>query len=163
MDETLSPSARRVQEALRALGFDNRVIRVPTTTRTAQEAARTISCTVGQIVKSIMFKGMRSGQPILVIASGSNRVDERIIANLVGEPIGKADADYVREMSGYVIGGVPPLAHRVAPRVFLDQDLFQYEEAWAAAGTPFEIFCVTGPELEQMTNGQVICLDPAVK
>ncbi|MCX5970756.1 MAG: YbaK/EbsC family protein [Coprothermobacterota bacterium] len=156
MFETLSTGAQRVQEALRAFGFTTQVIHMPQTTRTAQEAAQTIGCSVGQIVKSILFKGTASGRPILVIASGSNRVNERIIAELVEEPIAKADAEFVREQSGFVIGGVPPLAHRVTPRTFIDSDLFQYEEAWAAAGTPCEVFRVTAPELTQMTGGEVI-------
>ncbi len=156
MGETLSPSAVRVQEALRALGLTTQVIHMPQTTRTAQEAAQTIGCSVGQIVKSILFKGTASGRPILVIASGANRVSEHIIAELVGEPIAKADAEFVREKSGFVIGGVPPLAHRVPPRTFIDSDLSQYEVTWAAAGAPFEVFRVTATELQQMTGGEVI-------
>ncbi|MEI6509595.1 MAG: YbaK/EbsC family protein [bacterium] len=154
MGETLSAGAQRVQEALRTLGLTTQVIHMPQTTRTAQEAAQTIGCSVGQIVKSILFKGTASGKPILVLASGSNRVSERIIAELVGEPVAKADAEFVREQSGYVIGGVPPLAHRAPPRTFIDLDLYQYEETWAAAGAPFEVFRVTAPELQQMTGGE---------
>ena len=154
MGETLSAGAQRVQEALRTLGLTTQVIHMPQTTRTAQEAAQTIGCSVGQIVKSILFKGTASGKPILVLASGSNRVSERIIAELVGEPVAKADAEFVREQSGYVIGGVPPLAHRAPPRTFIDLDLYQYEETWAAAGAPFEVLRVTAPELQQMTGGE---------
>lgn len=156
MGETLSAGALKVQEALRTFGLTTQVIHMPQTTRTAQEAAQTIGCSVSQIVKSILFKGTASGKPILVLASGVNRVSERIIVELVGEPIAKADAEFVREQSGFAIGGVPPLAHRVTPRTFIDRDLFQYEEAWAAAGSPFEVFRVTAPELTQMTGGEVI-------
>ncbi len=153
---THSIGAQRVQDALCGFGLTTQVVHMPQTTRTALEAARTIGCSVGQIVKSILFKGTASGKPILVLASGSNRVSEGIIAGLVGEPIAKADAAFVRESSGFVIGGVPPLAHRVPPSIFIDRDLFQYEETWAAAGTPFEVFRITPPELKQVTGGEVI-------
>jgi prolyl-tRNA editing enzyme YbaK/EbsC (Cys-tRNA(Pro) deacylase) len=156
MNETLAAGAQRVQEALCRLGLTTEVIHMPQSTRTAQEAAKTIGCSVSQIIKSILFKGTSTGQPILVLACGSNRVNERIISQKVGEPVAKADAKFVREQSGFVIGGVPPLAHRVSPRTFIDGDLFQFKEAWAAAGTPFEVFRVTAPELQRITGGEVI-------
>ena len=111
MTEELSPSAQKVQAALQALGWQLQVVELPGSTRTAVEAAQSVGCQVGQIVKSLVFKGKRSGKPLLVVASGSNRVDERRLETLVGEPLGKADAEFVRERTGFAIGGVPPVGH----------------------------------------------------
>jgi prolyl-tRNA editing enzyme YbaK/EbsC (Cys-tRNA(Pro) deacylase) len=110
---------------------------------------------VGQIVKSLVFKAKRSGRPILVIASGQNRVDEKRIEALIGEPLGKADADFVRQRTGFVIGGVPPVGHLEKLETYLDQDLLQFDELWAAAGTPHAVFRLKPAELLQMTGGQV--------
>lgn len=158
MSSELSPSARKVQEALHALGFSLQVVELPGSTRTAVEAAQAIGCQVGQIVKSLVFKTKRSGRPILVIASGPNRVNEKKIEALAGEPLGKADADFVRQRTGFVIGGVPPLGHSEKLETFIDEDLFQYPEVWAAAGTPHAVFRLTPSDLLTMTGGQVINL-----
>jgi prolyl-tRNA editing enzyme YbaK/EbsC (Cys-tRNA(Pro) deacylase) len=107
----LSPSALKVQQALDAIGLSLEVIELPGSTRTSQEAAQTIGCQVGQIAKSIIFRSLTNHRPIMVIASGPNRVNEKIIAALVGEGIEKADADFVRQHTGFIIGGVPPLGH----------------------------------------------------
>ncbi|HWQ84045.1 MAG TPA: YbaK/EbsC family protein, partial [Anaerolineales bacterium] len=119
----LSASAQKVQDALANLGMSLQVVELPGSTRTAVEAAEAIGCSVGQIVKSLVFKARRSGKPILVIASGSNRVDERKIEALIGEPLGKADADFVRQQTGFVIGGVPPVGHNQPLLTYLDADL----------------------------------------
>lgn len=155
----LSHSAQRVQDALATHGVECQVLELPETTRTAVEAAQAIGCSVGQIAKSLIFKARQSGRPVLVIASGSNRVNEKRIGGLLGEPIGKADADYVREQTGFVIGGVPPLAHKTPPETFIDETLLQYEEIWAAAGTPFAVFSLTPDQLLQVTDGSVVSLD----
>jgi prolyl-tRNA editing enzyme YbaK/EbsC (Cys-tRNA(Pro) deacylase) len=155
----LSHSAQRVQDALATHGVECQVLELPETTRTAVEAAQAIGCSVGQIAKSLIFKARQSGRPVLVIASGSNRVNEKRIGDLLGEPIGKADADYVREQTGFVIGGVPPLAHKTSPETFIDETLLQYEEIWAAAGTPFAVFSLTPDQLLQVTDGSVVFLD----
>jgi len=153
----LSPSAQKVQDALAALGFDAfRVVEMPDTTRTSAEAAAAIGCTVAQIAKSLVFKGRDSGDPVLVIASGANRVDTHKLAALLGEPVDRPDADYVRERTGCAIGGVPPVAHSTPLRTFIDHDLFQHAEIWAAAGTPHAVFRLTPADLERMTGGQVI-------
>ncbi len=111
MSPSLSPSALRVQQALASMGFTLEVVELPDSTRTAAEAAQAVGCQVGQIVKSLIFKAKRSERPILVVASGANRVDERLIEALIGEPLGKADADFVRQHTGFAIGGVPPVGH----------------------------------------------------
>ncbi len=156
MTQQLSSSAQKVQDALQALGLSLQVIELPDSTRTAVEAAQAIGCQVGQIVKSLVFKGKRSEKPILVIASGSNRVNEKTIESLITEPLGKADADFVRQSTGFVIGGVPPLGHSEALETFIDEDLFQYEEVWAAAGTPHAVFRLKPDDLPRMTGGKII-------
>ena len=154
----LSTSAQKVQAALQAQGYDLQVVELPGSTRTAAEAAQAIGCQVGQIVKSLVFKGKRSGRAILVEASGSNRVDERALEALIGEPLGKADADFVREHTGFVIGGVPPVAHAEELPTYIDEDLLQYGEIWAAAGTPHAVFRLTPDALLALTGGQVAAL-----
>ena len=152
----LSSSALKVQHALNAIGMQLEVIELPDSTRTSLEAAQALGCQVGQIAKSVIFQALTSHRPILVIASGSNRVNEKVIAELIGEDIGKADADFVRQRTGFVIGGVPPVGHTECLETFIDQDLLQYLEIWAAAGTPHAVFRLTPDELLQMTGGLVI-------
>ncbi len=156
MSQTLSSSAQKVQDALQSLGLSLQVVELPDSTRTAVEAAQAIGCQVGQIVKSLVFKAKRGERPILVIASGANRVNEKIIEALISEPLGKADADFVRQRTGFVIGGVPPLGHSEPLETFIDEDLFQYEEIWAAAGTPHAVFRLKPADLPRMTGGKVI-------
>lgn len=155
MSVALSASAARVQQALQVLGFDLQVMELPQSTRTAAEAAQAVGCQVGQIVKSLVFRGKQTQQPVLVIASGSNRVNEKTLAVLLGEPIERADPDYVREKTGFAIGGVPPVGHAQSLRVFIDEDLLQYSEVWAAAGTPNAVFCLSPQDLERMTGGKI--------
>lgn len=152
----LSPSAQRVQQALQEKGFALEVVELPNSTRTAVEAAQAVGCHVGQIVKSLIFKTKRTGRPILVVASGANRVNEGVIEALVNEPLGKADADFVRQHTGFTIGGVPPVGLAEPLLTFIDADLLQYTEVWAAAGTPHAVFRLTPSDLVQMTGGSVI-------
>lgn len=149
----LKASAQRVQDALAARGFAFEVVEFPKSTRTAEEAAAAVGCEVGQIAKSLIFRAKRSGRPVLVIASGPNRVDESKLADLMGEPIGRADADFVREKTGFAIGGVPPVAHLEAPAAFVDQDLLAYDEIWAAAGTPNAVFRLSPQDLVAISGG----------
>lgn len=149
----LKPSARRVQAALAGKGHGFEVREFPDSTRTSAEAAAAIGCAVGQIAKSLIFRGETSGRPVLVVASGSNRVDERKVAAAIGEPIGRADAAFVRERTGFAIGGVPPLGHLEPPLVVLDEDLRGYAEIWAAAGTPNAVFRLTPDELPGLAGG----------
>ena len=155
MENSLSPSARRVQDALNSAGYTNQVIEHNQTTRSAKEAAAAIGCTVAQIAKSLIFKTSQTHQPILVIASGPNRVNEAHLGELIGEPIEKADADFALQTTGFAIGGIPPLGHRSAMRTFIDEDLTSWDQIWAAAGTPNAVFPLTPQELSRMTGGIV--------
>lgn len=152
----LSPSAQRVQDVLAQFGLKLQVVELSASTRTAQEAADAVGCTVGQIVKSLLFRGRTTQTPILVVASGRNRVNEKKLQTLVGEPIEKPDADYVRQQTGFVIGGVPPVGHSQKIRTFIDEDLAQYDEIWAAAGTPNAVFRLTPTDLHTLTGGEII-------
>ena len=152
---SLSPSAQKVQAALAARGFTLQVVELPQSTRTSAEAAAAVGCTVGQIAKSIVFRAARSQRPVLVLTSGVNRVSESAVAVLVGEPLAKADADFVRARTGFVIGGVPPVGHAESLITFIDEDLLQFAEIWAAAGTPNAVFRLTPEELVRLTMGRV--------
>ena len=152
---SLSSSAQKVQQALTRLGLSLEVVELPSSTRSAVEAAASIGCTVGQIAKSLIFRTSQSDRPVLVIASGSNRVDERKVAALLGENITQADADFVRLHTGFAIGGVPPVGHTEALLTFIDEDLLAFDEIWAAAGTPHAVFRLTGDDLVRATGGQV--------
>lgn len=125
-------------------------------TRTAQEAAERAGCELGQIVKSLIFRGKTSGKPILVLTSGANRVDEKRIGLYAGEPIGRANAEFVRSMTGFAIGGVPPIGHSEKMETYLDEDFLPYQTIWAAAGTPNAIFELKTEDLQKMTGGQII-------
>jgi prolyl-tRNA editing enzyme YbaK/EbsC (Cys-tRNA(Pro) deacylase) len=157
---TLSPSARKVQEALDAVGMPGRVIEMNRTTRSAADAAAAVGCTVGQIVKSLVFKGTASQRAVLVLTSGANRVDESLLARALAEPVAKADADFVRRASGFAIGGVPPLGHSAPMVVFIDEDLFGHASIWAAAGTPQAVFRLTPQELHAITGGTITRVKP---
>lgn len=150
----LQPSARKVQEALAAAGFSNRVVELPDSTRSAAEAAAAVGCTVAQIAKSLVFRGATSGRAVLVIASGAHRVDEARLAAELGEGVEKADAEFVREQTGFAIGGVPPVGHALAALV--DEALLAHGEIWAAAGHPKAVFRLTPAELVAMTRGRVV-------
>lgn len=151
----LPASAKRVQAALQEAGFANEVIEMPASTRTAQEAADAVGSTVAQIAKSIVFRAKDSDRAVLVITSGVNRVDEKKVAAALGEKLGKADADFVREKTGFAIGGVAPIGHSEPPVIFIDEDLMAFDMIWAAAGTPRCVFRLTPVELTQMAVGRI--------
>lgn len=156
MSETpLKESARRVQAALDAKGVALTVREFPASTRTSQEAAAAVGCEVAQIAKSMVFRAKESGRPVLVVASGINRVDEKKLAALLGEKVERAKPDFVREKTGYAIGGVPPVGHLEEPVVLIDQDLLALDSLWAAAGTPNAVFALTPAELQAVTGGAV--------
>jgi prolyl-tRNA editing enzyme YbaK/EbsC (Cys-tRNA(Pro) deacylase) len=152
--EKLSAAAQRIQDLILTRGLPHQVMEFAQTTRSAADAAAAIGCTVAQIAKSIVFK-TAGGAPVLVIASGPNRVDEAKVAAALGEPIGKADAEFVRAATGFAIGGVPPLGHVQPSRTLIDSDLLQLPTIWAAAGTPNAVFQLSPDELVAVTGGEV--------
>jgi len=156
MSTTLSPSAQKIQDQIKSLGYEYMVIEHTESTRTAQEAADRAGCALGQIVKSLIFKGRQSGKPILVLTSGANRVDEKRISGYAGEPISRADADFVRSVTGFAIGGVPPVGHIQKMETYIDEDFLQYPTIWAAAGTPNAIFELKTEDLQKMTGGKIV-------
>ena len=155
---TLSPSAQKIQNLLRELGYEYNVIEHAESTRTAQEAADRAGCELAQIVKSLIFRGKTSNKPILVLTSGANRVDEKRISQYAGEAIARADADFVRSVTGFAIGGVPPIGHtlRDSMETYLDEDFLAFPTIWAAAGTPNAIFELKTEDLQKMTGGKVV-------
>ncbi len=156
MSDNLSASARKVQHALEARGLACQVVEMAKTTRSAKDAARAVGCRVEQIVKSLVFRGKKSRKAFLIVASGVNRVNQEKFAELVGEPVEMPDADFVREKTGFAIGGVPPIAHTNPLETFIDEDLLNYAEIWAAAGTPRAVFKLTPADLQKITGGQVV-------
>lgn len=151
----LSSTAQRVQDILTARGYSCQVVEYAESTRTSQEAADRAGCSLGQITKSMIFKGKTTQKPILVLTSGANRVDEKRISGYAGEPITRAEPDFVRSVTGFAIGGVPPIGHIQPMETYLDEDLMQYDKIWAAAGTPNAIFELTPSQLQAMTGGTV--------
>lgn len=151
----MASSAQRFQTALQTLGIETQAIELPQSTRTAKEAAAAIGCEIAQIAKSLIFRRLDTDQPVLVIASGSNRVDEQVVSDYLKAEITMADAEFVRSSTGYAIGGVPPFGH-VTPieDVVIDQDLFNFDVVWAAAGTPRSVFPISPRRLAEITAGQ---------
>jgi prolyl-tRNA editing enzyme YbaK/EbsC (Cys-tRNA(Pro) deacylase) len=136
MAAELTATAQRVQDALAALGVANQVVELPASTRSAAEAAQAIGCRVEQIAKSLVFRGLSTDRPILAIVSGANRVDEERLGELIAEGVAKADADYVRQRTGFAIGGVPPVGHVESLMCLIDEDLFWAAGGDAACGVP---------------------------
>lgn len=153
---SLHESASTFQKMLNELGYDNEVIQLPKSTRTAVEAAEAVGCDVDQIAKSIIFRLKSANDPLLVVASGKNRIDEVKIESYIDDSLGKADATFVRDRTGFVIGGVPPVGHTEKIMTFIDEDLFAYETIWAAAGHPMAVFPLTAEQLVEMTGGKVV-------
>lgn len=151
----LSPSAARVQALLDGIGLGHRVVEHEGSTRTSEDAANAVGCAVAQIAKSLIFRTKETGRPVVVVASGANRVDEKAVGRLIGEKIERADPEFVRESTGFAIGGVPPIGHAVPPLVLIDDDLLRLETIWAAAGTPNAVFRLTPADLVNMTGGRV--------
>ncbi len=149
-------SVERVRQKLAELGLAAEIRQFDASTRTAADAAVAIGCTVAQIAKSLVFRASQSGQAVLVVASGGNRVNTAKIAAALGEEIGKADADFVRNHTGFSIGGVAPIGHTNTCQIFIDRDLGNYAEIWAAAGSPSAVFRLTPAELQHITGGRVL-------
>ena len=151
---TLPDSAQRVADLLTAMGHDKQVVMLPETGKTSAEAAAGLGCSVAEIAKSIVFRRLTDDAAVMVVASGSNRVDEAKVAALVG-PLGKADARFVRERIGYAIGGVCPIGHLGKTVMLIDQDLLELGSVWAAAGHPHAVFNLTPQQLVTMTAAPV--------
>lgn len=153
--KSLSDAAQRVQDALRARGFAHEVIELQVAVRTAKDAADAVGCEVAQIVKSLVFKGATSGRGVLVETCGANRVDVAKVAAALGEPVGMADPRFVRETTGFAIGGIPPVGHATEMLTLIDRDLMQLSGLWAAAGHPNSLFRLEPADLVAMTGGTV--------
>jgi len=156
MMDDLPESARRVQAALLAAGVETAVVELPASTRTAQEAASAIGCEVRQIAKSLVFRRKSNGEPVLVVASGTNRVDEQLVGRHLHDEIERADPEFVRAAKGYAIGGVPPLAHITPVTTLIVPDLLTLSTIWAAAGTPHAVFSISPEQLVTATGGLVM-------
>lgn len=148
------PTALRTAQLLHDAGVDTRVVEFERPTRTSAEAAAAIGCSVAEIAKSIVFRGGDSGRAIVVVASGDNRVSETKVADNVGEPLLRADAEFVRAATGYAIGGVAPIGHAQPVKLLLDTDLRRFERVWAAAGTPYSVFPVSPDQLRALTGAE---------
>ncbi|MBT5267653.1 MAG: YbaK/EbsC family protein [Rhodospirillaceae bacterium] len=155
MGNELSRAAAKVERLLADAGMANRVRELDDSTRTAADAAAAIGCEQAQIAKSLIFRAKESDCAVLVVTCGANRVDLNKVATLIGEGIGKADADFVRARTGYAIGGVAPIGHTEPVKIVLDRDLLTFSEIWAAAGTPRAVFGLTPDELVSLTGGTV--------
>jgi prolyl-tRNA editing enzyme YbaK/EbsC (Cys-tRNA(Pro) deacylase) len=138
-----------------ALGLPADIHRLADSTRTAPEAAAAVGCELGAIVKTLVMRGATSGEPVLTLVSGANRADEALVAEAVGEPVERPDADFVREVTGYSIGGIPPVGHPAPVRTLLDEDLLRFETVWAAAGHPHAVFPIAPATLASATGAQV--------
>jgi prolyl-tRNA editing enzyme YbaK/EbsC (Cys-tRNA(Pro) deacylase) len=151
-----SPSVARVIQALRAAGIDSPIVELPGAAHTARLAAQFLGCELGQIANSLVFRGVASNGAILVMSSGARRVDLAKLAAVVGEEIGKADAEFVRAATGLAIGGVAPVGHTGKLRTFVERSLAAWPEIWAAAGHPSTVFRLTYPELVRITGGDEV-------
>lgn len=150
----LSKNSKVVQDYLAKCDLNLEVLEMPSTTRTAEDAAKAIGCEVGQIVKSLIFKNVDF--PILCLVSGKNQLDVNKFQETNNIKLEKADANYVKETTGFSIGGVPPVAHKTEMKTFIDKDLLAYEVVWAAAGMPNSVFKLFSKDIEKITNGKLI-------
>ena len=150
-----SASALKVQAVL---GDRFEVLEFDASTRTAADAAAAIGCEVAEIAKSLIFRGVNSGRAVLIVASGVDRIDEKKAAAAIGEPIARADADFVRKSTGFAIGGVPPVGHKTKPIVLIEESLLSFDKIWAAAGTPNAVFRLTPAELVELTGGRTVAV-----
>ena len=154
----MSKSLKRVSEALAAAGVAPDILEMPGETRTAEQAARAAGCALDQIAKSIIFRGEDTGHIVLFLTAGGNRVSPEKASRVAGQRLGKADAELVRAETGFAIGGVAPVGHTGPVQVFIDADLRQYKEIWAAAGSSNAVFRLTPADLERITGGRVIAV-----
>lgn len=159
MNKILSKSAQSVQDALSQKDLEFEVVELSSSTRTANDAASTIGCIVAQIIKSLLFCTEKTNEPVFILVSGINRVNEKTIEKLMGEKIVKADAEFTREITGFAIGGVPPIGHKqIIKNILIDEDLMEFEKLWAAAGTPNAVFSLHSRDLENLTGGKIVSI-----
>lgn len=154
-DQQLPDGVQRVGRLLQQLGHDKPVVMLPSTGKTSAEAAANLGCDVAEIAKSIVFRRLADDVPVMVIASGADRVDEAKVAAIAG-PIGKADARFVKEKVGYAIGGVCPIGHAGPSVVLIDSKVFGFASLWAAAGHPHAVFNLTPAQLQAMTGAPTV-------
>lgn len=154
----LTAGAERFRTAAQGLGLDIAIVEMPASTRTAAEAAQACGCAVGQIVKSLVFVGATTGKPYLLLVSGTNRVDETGMSQVLGEALTRPNAAQVRELTGYAIGGIPPLGHATPLETLIDRDLLAYDQVWAAAGTPNAVFAIDPRRLQAATAARMIAV-----
>lgn len=157
--KNLSKNAKAIQDALLKEGLTIEVLELSSSTRTAHDAALSIGCEVDQIVKSLLFRSEKTNRPVLILASGINRVNEKKFEKLIGEKIVKADADFTRAITGFAIGGIPPIGHKqIIDNIFIDEDLMTFEKLWAAAGMPNAVFSLHPGELVNLTGGKIVSI-----
>lgn len=157
-EPALPASALRVQAALDALGIGSRVRELPVAARTSQQAADALGIEVARIAKSLVFRGAHSSRPVLVIAAGDRRVDEARVAAALGEPIVRANPEFVREHTGFAIGGVAPFGHPALLVAFVDASLRRFDSVWAAGGTPHCVFPIAPAALLAASGGREIAV-----
>ncbi|MGD8778297.1 MAG: YbaK/EbsC family protein [Ignavibacteria bacterium] len=150
----LSKHSKKVQKYLNKFNLDLEVVELPNSTRTAEEAANAIGCKVGQIIKSLIFKNGKN--PVLILVSGDNKLNVEKFEKEFSISLEKADAKFVKEKTGFSIGGVPPAGHKEQLETFIDEDLLQYDEIWAAAGMPFSVFRIESSNIQKITGGKII-------
>lgn len=155
-EANLPASAQKVREAAHALGLDIAILEMAESTRTAEEAAVACGCTTAQIVKSLVFRGATSGKPLLALVSGPYRLNEKGVGAALGEVLKRPDAAYVREVTGFSVGGVPPFGHASPMTVIMDEDLMRFDRVWAAAGTPRAVFSVTPRALAEAVDAKLM-------
>ncbi|MDX1417043.1 MAG: YbaK/EbsC family protein [Candidatus Promineifilaceae bacterium] len=155
----MHPANQKVSDAAQALGLSIEIVTFAETTRTAQEAADAIGCELDQIVKSLCFAV--NGEPVMALVSGTNQLDERKLAILCGvgrKKVRRAPAEFVKDQTGFSIGGVPPFGHSQILPIYIDEDLLSFAEVWAAAGTPYSVFAIAPDRLEAASGGRVVVL-----
>lgn len=155
MKKALSRDAKSIQDFLAAAGVEARVRELPSSTHTAAQAAAAIGCSIGQIAKSLVFRTAPGMEPVLVVASGANRVNEERIRVVIGQAVEMADPAFVRRATGFAVGGVPPFGHPAPITTILDRDLMEWDFLWASAGTPHAMVRLRPDELKRLTGGGV--------
>ncbi|MCP1199829.1 YbaK/EbsC family protein [Notoacmeibacter sp. MSK16QG-6] len=160
MDETqtLPKPARIVLDDADKRGIAIEIVRTEKSARSAEEAAEAVGADVGQIVKTLVFQGKQSGEPLMVLTAGDRRVDEKAVARLIGEKIRRPDAEFVRQATGFAIGGVSPFGSSSSIRCLMDETLFRFETVWAAAGTPYHVFAIAPKALQKATGAEIAAI-----